>query len=433
MYQPLRLAVSHRPRFGMLQAPPLAQPPRILPLVMRIIEKNGALVRTLTAAEEQLIEGFVSARLEGVAQLQANQWLMRIRAAGHWLACDCRTDALPVINVTLNGSTGTLFLKNNPGTAEHRVDCPFIKDEREASAGDEPPAASPAAWLPPDQALKLIGDFRAPGSDANGEAVIPSAQARKEHHRLLSLALTLIEASGLNVYTTAARQTLTEQFTQLRSVAARYPLIDRVPASHYLETRIDMKHMMMLKARLKESKVFAGHRRYGLLLDCVGEVRGRKVINERSHDGFDFQGHHLLWGGARTSGPLLALAVYSTATPGTQFFQMINIATVPVLSRGHLFPVFRDEEREPLKAVVKLIDWMAAKGVAVTMRRPVIGGAEMDELVLSAEGDRVLSVSLVKQPLGPEPSSETFKRYADFKSLETFSKYVAGFFMRERG
>ena len=40
--------------------------------------------------------------------------------------------------------------------------------------------------------------------------------------------------------------------------------------------------------------------------------------------------------------------------------------------------------------------------------------------------------SLLEQPLGPEPDAENFKRFADFKSLETFRKYVAGFFMRER-
>ncbi|MNQ82982.1 hypothetical protein D3C85_980510 [compost metagenome] len=190
--------------------------------------------------------------------------------------------------------------------------------------------------------------------------------------------------------------------------------------------------MMMLKARLRESTVFGSHRRHGLLLDCIGEVKARKLVNDRSDNGFDFQGHHLLWGGAKTGGPLLALAIYSPTTAGSHFYEMIHVATVPVLSRGHLFPVYRDEEREPLKMLVSLIDWMTGKGVKVIMRRPVIGGAVMDELVLSSDLDRVLSVSLMNQPLGPEPSSDTFKRYADFKSLDTFRKYVAGFFMRER-
>jgi hypothetical protein len=40
---------------------------------------------------------------------------------------------------------------------------------------------------------------------------------------------------------------------------------------------------------------------------------------------------------------------------------MIHVASVPVLSRAQLFPVYRDEEREPLKALVSLIDWMAGK------------------------------------------------------------------------
>lgn len=398
---------------------------------MRIIEKNGALVRTLTPAEDVLARGFAQGSLEGHRLLQVNQLLMKIRSEGHWLACDCQAHVLPVMNVTLNSSTGTLFLKNNPGTPDHAPDCVFIKDEREPSAADAERDEPPAAWLAPDTPLKLIGDFH---TSAEGDADRGAGQglARKEQHRLMSLLVTLIEASGLNVYATHLKKDLTQQFAELRSVASRYPLVERVPASNYLETRIDMKHMMMLKARLRESSVFGNHRRYGLLLDCIGEVKARKLINDRSENGFDFQGHHLLWGGAKTSGPLLALAIYSPTTAGSHFYEMIHVATLPVLSRAHLFPVYRDEEREPLKMLVSLIDWMASKGVKVIMRRPVIGGAVMDELVLSSDLDRVLSVSLMKEPLGPEPSSDTFKRFADFKSLDTFRKYVAGFFMRER-
>lgn len=396
---------------------------------MRIIEKNAALVRTLTPAEQALVQGFAAGSLSGQQQLQANQWLMKVRAQGHWLACDCQANALPVMNVTLHSDTGTLFLKNNPGTAEHAADCVFIKDVREVGSAVNDPQELPAAWLAPDVPLKLISEFRDP---TQGTGTGGSPAARREQHRLLSLLLTWVEASGLNVYATHLKKSLTEQFADLRAVATRYPLVERVPASNYLETRIDMKHMMMLKARLKDSSVFGNQRRYGLLLDCVGEVKGRKVLNERSENGFDFQGHHLLWGGERASGPLLALAIYSTTTAGSQFYELIHVATVPVLTRGHLFPVFRDEEREPLKALVALIDWMASKGVKVVMRRPVIGGQVMDELVLTSDRDRVLSVSLMQQPTGPEPSSDTFKRLADFKSLETFRKYVAGFFMRER-
>ncbi|MDD0973737.1 hypothetical protein [Pseudomonas fontis] len=397
---------------------------------MRIIEKNAALVRTLTPAEEQLLRGFAQGTLEGPRLLQANQLLMKVRAAGHWLACDCQPKAMPVLNVTLNSHTGTLFLKNNPGTAEHAAHCAFIKDERDTADSHDDLDSAPAAWLPPDTPLRLIGDFKrvteAGGADTAG------AGDKREQHRLLSLLLTLIEASGLNVYATHLKKDLTAQFSELRSVANRYPLIERVPASNYLETRLDMKHMMMLKARLRESTVFGNHRRHGLMLDCVSQIKARKVFNERSEDGFDFQGHHLLWGGSKTPGPLLALAIYSPATAGSHFYELIHVASVPVLSRGQMFPVYREEEREPLKMLMSLIDWMASKGVRVIMRRPVIGGQVMDELVLSSDQDRVLSVSLTEQPLGPEPDAETFKRFADFKSLETFRKYVAGFFMRGR-
>ncbi|MDC0689427.1 hypothetical protein POF53_17665 [Mitsuaria sp. RG] len=397
---------------------------------MRIIEKSGAQVRSLTLAEEELLASFATGTLAGPRLLQANQWLMKVRSANQWLACDCRQDALPVLNVSLNGNTGTLFLRNNPDTPEHTPGCPFSKDEREtgASAEDNTP---PAAWLAPDAPLRLLGDYRR-AIDGETAAGPRDPGERREQQRLLSLLLTWIEASGLNVYATHLKKDLTAQFAELRGVAGRYPLLERVPASNYLETRLDMKHMMMLKARLREATVFGNHRRHGLLLDCVDQVKGRKLFNNRSEDGFDFQGHHHYWGGNRASGPLLALALYSPATAGSHFYELIHVASVPVLSRGHLFPVYRDEEREPLKALVSLIDWMASKGVKVLMRRPVIGGQVMDELVLTSDQDRVLSVSLLEQPIGPEPDAENFKRYADFKSLETFRKYVAGFFMRER-
>ncbi|MFW3894667.1 hypothetical protein [Pseudomonas bharatica] len=397
---------------------------------MRIIDKNAALIRSLTPAEDDLLRGFNRGTLEGPRLLQANQLLMKIRGAGHWLACDCNARAMPVLNVTLNSHTGTLFLKNNPGTADHAADCPFIKDEREAGDSDTQDTP-PAAWLAPDAPLRLLGDFRRAATTDAAPGVAGSGDKR-DQHRLLSLLLTWIEASGLNVYATHLKKDLTAQFAELRGVAARYPLIERVPASNYLETRLDMKHMMMLKARLRDSTVFGNHRRHGLLLDCVNQIKARKVYNERSEDGFDFQGHHLLWGGSRTPGPLLALALYSPTSAGSHFYELIHIASVPVLSRGHLFPVFRDEEREPLKMLVSLIDWMAGKGVRVTMRRPVIGGQVMDELVLSSDQDRVLSISLTEKPMGPEPEVEHFRRYADFKGLDTFRKYVAGFFMRGR-
>lgn len=391
---------------------------------MRIIDKTAALVRSLTPAEEELLVGFANGTLAGPRLLQANQWLMKVRSANQWLACDCRKDALPVLNVTLNGNTGTLFLKNNPGTAEHAPGCPFSKDEREDSEDEQAPS-SPVAWLAPDTPLRLIGDFQKAGDGIE-------TSERREQQRLLSLLLTWMETSGLNLYASHLKKDLTGQFAELRGVASRYPLLARVPASNYLQTRLDMKHMMMLKARLREATVFGHHRRHGLILDCVDQIKGRKLFNNRNEDGFDFQGHHLYWGGSRASGPLLALALYSPTTAGSHFYELIHVASVPVLSRVHLFPVYRDEEREPLKALVSLIDWMASKGVKVQMRRPVIGGQVMDELVLTSDQDRVLSVSLLEKPLGPEPETEHFKRYADCKSLETFRKYVAGFFMRER-
>ncbi|WP_337157312.1 hypothetical protein [Pseudomonas putida] len=396
---------------------------------MRIIDKTAAPVRSLTPAEEELLVGFAAGTLAGPRLLQANQWLMKVRSANQWLACDCRRDALPVLNVTLNGSTGTLFLRNNPDTPEHAPGCPFTKVEREAGERTEQ-ATQPAAWLAPDTPLRLLGDY--PTAGEGGSAGAGASTERREQQRLLSLLLTWMEASGLNVYATHLKKDLTAQFADLRGVAARYPLVERVPASNYLETRLDMKHMMMLKSRLREATAFGNHRRHGLLLDCVDQIKGRKVFNVRTEDGFDFHGHHLYWDGGKTHGPLLALMLYSPTTAGSHFYELIHVASVPVLSRGHLFPVYRDEEREPLKALVSLIDWMASKGVKVLMRRPVIGGQVMDELVLTSDQDRVLSVSLLEQPIGPEPDTDNFKRYADFKSLETFRKFVAGFFMRER-
>lgn len=290
---------------------------------------------------------------------------------------------------------------------------------------------APPGSLVPEQPLHLLAEFQAAGP--RQQSTLDAApDAHPQPHRLLALLLSWIEAAGLNLYATHLKNDVTAQFAELRSAAAGFLLVEQVPTSQFLETRLDLKHMMRLKARLQESAAFAGQRRHGLLLDCVHEVRARKVMTGRDGDGIDFQGHHSLWGGARAPGPLLALAIYATTRPQRNFYELIHLATLPVLSRAQLFPVYRDEEREPLKMLIALIDWMASKGVKVTLHRPLDGGAAMDELVLSADGGRVLSVSLLDTPRVSTPRSETFKPLADFKSLATFRKYVAGFFLRGR-
>lgn len=402
---------------------------------MRLMEKNGNQVRTLTQAELDQLQRFHAGALVGNHLLNANRALLKIRSDGHWLACECRTDLHPVMHVRLDSSSGIVTVVNNPETHEHIAGCEFVKDDRDPGAARSHTERL-AVMLPPDSPLKLIGQFRAPSSD--GEVVERTRGAgadgpvQREQHRQVSMLMTLIEASGLNSYSADGKQSLTQQFAELRKVAGRYTLVDRVPASNYLETRIDMKHMLMLKSRLVGSTAFQDKRRYGLMLDCVVGTKGRKLITFDHADGFDFKGQNLLWGGTKTEGPVLVLAIYSPSTPGTNFYDLINVASVPVLSRGHLFPVYRAEEREALTEMVKIINWMATKGVKVVMRRPMIGSFTMDELVLTGANDRVLSVSLAATPSGPEPTSDTFKRLSDFKSVQTFSKYVMGFFMNHR-
>jgi hypothetical protein len=401
---------------------------------MRLMEKNGSLVRTLTRAELDQLERFHAGSLTSFHLLSANRALLKIRSDGHWLACECRTDQLPVMHVRLDSSSGIVTVVNNPETHDHAAGCEFAKDERE-SGSSRAHAERLAIMLPPDSPLKLIGQFR---SVSEGDAVErtrnPGADGpvQREQHRQVSMLMTLIEASGLNSYSAEGKQTLTQQFAELRKVAGRYALVERVPANNYLETRIDMKHMLMLKSRLVESTAFQEKRRYGLMLDCIIGTKGRKLLTFDKPEGFDFKGQNLLWGGTKTEGPVLALAIYSPSTPGTNFYDLINVASVPVLSRGHLFPVYRAEEREALSEMVSIINWMATKGVKVVMRRPMIGSFTMDELVLTGANDRVLSVSLAATPSGPEPTSDTFKRLSDFKSVQTFSKYVMGFFMNNK-
>lgn len=345
---------------------------------MWIVEKNSRPVCKLAAFERDLVFGHVAGTLKPDEVPMAARLLRAVRAEGRWFACECASPH-PLLNVQLRGN-GRLVLRNNHTSQAHHVDCGLIKQERSSS---QPRERVGGEVVRPDdtQVLKLLPDFapaRATPPSRSGTPAEPR-EPRVKKERLLSLLLALCEKAGLDRYDPSVKSDVLHQYGLLREAVASFEIAPGVSADQYARFKLDKSAVIDLAVRLKKAEVFGDRRRYGLLL-CRPESWGAhhlvvgKNDREETHR---FFGRLQSWGD--TSGPSLALATIATPGPDSQFYELADVALLPVLSKDLMMPIAGAADRETVDAIKKIIDWLHGKqGRTVVMRRHLFGGGSLE-------------------------------------------------------
>lgn len=345
---------------------------------MWIVEKNGRPVRKLAAFERDLVFGHVAGTLKPDEVPMAARLLRAVRAEGRWFACECASPH-PLLNVQLRGN-GRLVLRNNHTSQAHHVDCGLIKQERSSSqprerVGDE-------VVRPDDtQVLKLLPEFapaRATPPSRSGTPAEPQAP-RVKKERLLSLLLALCEKAGLDRYDPSAEARLRGQFDSLRVALASFEIAPGISALDYARLTVDKPTVVSLAMALKSGDVFGDRRRYGLLLCRPKSWGAHHLVVEKDErdETHRFFGRMQAWG--EPSGPCLALATLATPGPDSRFYELADVAVVPVLSNGHMMPIAGPTDREAMGEVVKIIRWLhRSKERTVVMRRHLFGGGSLE-------------------------------------------------------
>jgi len=345
---------------------------------MWIVEKNGRPVRKLAAFERDLVFGHVAGTLKPDEVPMAARLLRAVRAEGRWFACECETPH-PLLNVQLRGN-GRLVLRNNHTSPAHHVDCGLIKQERSTS---QPRERVGGEVVRPDdtQVLKLLPEFAPAGATPptrSGAPAQPRASKVKEE-RLLSLLLALCEKAGLDRYDPSAEMDVLHQYGLLREAVASFEIAPGVSADKFARFKLDKSAVIDLAVRLKKADVFGDRRRYGLLV-CRPKswgVHHLVVEKDEREETHRFFGRLQAWG--EPSGPCLALSTIATPGPDSRFYELADVAVVPVLSNGHLMPIAGSTDRDAMGEVVKIIRWLhRSKKRTVVMRRHLFGGGSLE-------------------------------------------------------
>ncbi len=392
---------------------------------MWIIDRNGSSIRELSSAERSLIIGNTQNTLSPHDQERANRILREARRESHWLGCDCATP-MPMMNVALRES-GTLVLRNNPNGNAHFNDCQLTKQESSAE-NDNYNSGHSVSRIAPDSHLALHSEFSEP-SKGNTQQISRSSATVKapQKKRLLSLLISSIEGAGLHEYDPGATKTITEQFQRLREVIWRYQLAPGVPAQSFTDTRIDKRRITGLAAKLRDTKSFGKHRKYGVMLDVVNNIKGRK-IEPTTGEPLNFFGHVERWEFA--SGPILVMATLSTQSQTSTFFELGHVAMIPVLSSRSLIPVVSNGDRDKLNSLVGLIDWMYEKHKArITLRRQLFSPLHLIEL--QGRGKQLIVDLSDNQTNIAAPSSAVIHLNESQGDIGLFKRKVARYFLGE--
>ena len=391
---------------------------------MWIVTRAGNTVRELSILERSMIVSYAQSNLRGHDQECAARMLRTIRTDGLWIGCDCASP-MPLMNVALR-DTGTLVLRNNPNGAAHADNCPLIKQEHDQE-NDSSTSSRAVDRIAPDGHIALHSEFSAESAGKPQQISRSSASKNSpQKKKLLSLLLSVIESAGFHEYDPAHDKTVADQFQRLREALWRYHLGPGVPAQSFTDTRIDKRRIAGMAARLRATSAFGSHRSYALMVDVVSGISGRN-INLLPDGSLGFFGHVELWGSA--SGPKLAMATLTAQSASSRFYELGHIALIPVLSSKTFMPVQSDEERESLKAVIGIIDWMHHKHKArITIRRQLFSSLGL--LDLQGRG-RQLTIDLTAgHPVGASPPSPSFLSIGECGGdIERLKRRIARYFL----
>lgn len=393
---------------------------------MWIVTKQNENVRELSPYERELVLGYTRGNLTGQAYEQAGRILRGIRRDQHWLACDC-SSPVPLMNLALLDS-GTLALKNNRSSPAHLDSCPFIKQES-PDENDISQRRHKETRIAPDSHLALHSEFSGETKGAGQQISRSGAvETGKSQKRLLSLLMSISESAAIHEFIPGKERTITEGFQRLREALWRYQLLPGVPMQPYSDSRLDKRRLFMLASKLRESKAFGVRRKYGVLLDVVPGIAGRKIKLTPETE-LSFFGHVERWSSA--SGPYLILSTVAAEHKGTQFYELAHVAVIPVLSNKCYLPVAFDEERPLLNEVLSILNWLWTKHkIQVTLRRNIFSDLRNIELIGKGKMLVLDLDSTLREANEIQPSSLSL---ADVEGdVDHFKKRIARYFLGDK-
>lgn len=391
---------------------------------MWIVDKQLKTVRSLSSDEAALLSRFVENSNVGQDVARANAILRAIRTDNHWLTCNCAKPA-PVMNIALL-DTGRLVIRNNPDGAPHSAQCNFARELARAGTTKAQDGQN-VTRVGLNGHVALHVEFSEGSRGKPSQISRSSASSTPARKRVLSLLLSLIEASGLNRYDPSAVRTLAEQFAALRKAADAMTLHPGLPMGRFFDTRINQGRLIAMAKRLRDTNDFGDARRIALLADLIEGTVGREILLSDS-ERIGFFGHVERSGA--TTAPSLALTTVTTQQANVRFYELGQVAAVPVVSRRTLFPIHAAETRGNVLQIFGLLDWLQRKGITVVAVRNLFSSGSEHEIELRHRM-KIVVIDLTEGIESPPPTGVASDRVmlSQYPDIDVMKRHLVKIFM----
>ena len=290
-----------------------------------------------------------------------------------WLACDCQGDgAAPMLSPALLTEADTYYLRRLTGhnRAEHRLDCPFFREQAMTSERSE---RAPARNTP-DGFFAVLKPAPLALAQAPDEDARPRDSASHGTPRLAKLLWRLLELSGrasLPAVETAER-TIAAEFAAIRAMAERIPVAPGIPLARVLFTHPrdwESKRVFAVLRELAKSWP-QGHEPQAFLLVFARRIHEHSI---ETSDGLIDIATRVRHPGTREqpiSGPDLTLVAIGNH-PDVRGYAAQRAWAQPVHNGHRFIPVDRNFDREIIDTLIAARRMLAGEGIALSATKPL--------------------------------------------------------------
>jgi hypothetical protein len=329
-----------------------------------------------------------------------------------WLACDCQGDgAAPMLSPALLTEADTYYLRRLTGhnRAEHRLDCPFFREQAMTSERTE---RAPARNTP-DGFFAVLKPAPLALAQAPDEDARPRDSASHGTPRLAKLLWRLLELSGragIPAVETAAR-TIAAEFVAIRALAEQIPVAPGIPLARVLFTHPRDWTSKRVFAVLRElSKSWPkGHEPQAFMLIFAGKIHEHSIETSEGLIDIATRVRHPETRDAPIGGPDLTLVAIGNH-PDVHGYAAQRAWAQPVHNGHRFIPVDSNFDREIVDALIAARRILASDNIALSAGKPLFdritpnGAVRPPWLVtLKRDGTSIDVVIDPKGTLAPDP------------------------------
>ena len=329
-----------------------------------------------------------------------------------WIACDCQGPLVtPMLSPALLTGADTYYLRRltGSGRAEHRIDCPFFREQTFGTLNtDKRPARNQpegyfAVLRPP--ALSLAQE--------PGDEIAPRDSASHGAPRLAKLLWRLLELSGRSVIEARedAPRDIASEFSAVRRIAEQIEVAPGIALSRVLFTHPRDWESRRIFAKLRElAKSWPqGHEPQAFHLVFARKVHEHSI---ETSEGMIELATRLRHPGTRArpiSGPDLTLVAIGERADADGY-GALRAWGQPVHNGHRFIPIDDDFDREIVEALIAARRTLAQSNIALSAAKPLfdqitpVGPVRPSWTVALQQAGRALTVVLEPLQRGDEVS-----------------------------